>query len=290
MKHIYTLVILLLLTAFKAGAQNPITVKDDTLKAENGTVPAFSVTIPETNYETVTKDWIKLLQEGTRSKVAQNGNSIHIFGAKAKPISDQPVNIYSQLSGQNGGVMIKAAFETDKDKYLGKPEYANARKYLLDFAKDQYVAVVNDQLGKEKKTLRDLEGTQNSLEKQLAKIEKSNKDNAATIEEEQRNLADQKDKLAGISDQKLQGDTVATGMGVPSSGDMKNLEKDRKKTNRDLRSSENSVQKAQNEIEQNKRDMPKVTSDLEEAKRKVKDQESVVKQLEDKLEKIKSYK
>ncbi|HLN53643.1 MAG TPA: hypothetical protein VK212_08035 [Lentimicrobium sp.] len=289
MKHIYSLLAFCLLFIIKAGAQNPITVTDDTLHLESGTVQAFSVLIPETNYETVTKDWIKLLQEGTRSKVVQKGNSIHIYGAKVKPVSADPVNIYSAVTDQNGAVKVKAAFETERDKFLGKSEFANARKYLLDFGKDQYIAVVNDELNKQKKILRDLQGDLNSLEREQARMEKSDKSNAEKIEEENRNLADLKDKLAGISDQNQQGDTAVTGMGAPSSSDMKDLDKERKKINRDIRSSENSIEKANAEIDQNKRDMPKNLSDQEVAKRKLNDQESVVKKLEDKLEKIKSY-
>lgn len=289
MKHIYSLLALSLLLMLKAGAQNPITVTEDTLHLASGSVPAFSVVIPETNYETVTKDWIKLLQSGTKSKVVQKGKSIEIFGAKAKPISANPVNIYSEVADQSGAVKVRAAFETEKDKFLGKPEFANARKYLLDFGKEQYIAVVNDELGKEKKTLRELQGNLSSLEKEQARMEKSDKNNAQKIEEEQRNLADQKDKLAGISDKNVQGDSAVTGMGAPSSKEMKDLDKDRKKINRDLRSSEKSIEKAKNEIEQNKRDMPKNLSDQEEARRKVKDQEAVVQKIQAKLDKIKSY-
>lgn len=290
MKHICSLFVLSLLLILRAGAQNPITVTDDTLHLASGTIPAFSVTIPETNYETVTKDWIKLLQEGTKSKVVQKGNSINIFGAKVKPVSANPVNIYSEVADQSGAVKIRAAFETEKDKFLGKSEFANARKYLLDFGKEQYIAVVNDQLNKEKKTLRDLQGDLNSLEREQARMEKSDKNNAQKIDEENRNIATLKDKLAGISDQNYQADTASTGMGAPSSSEMKDLDKERKKINRDLRSSEKSVEKAQNEIDQNKRDMPKNLSDQEEAKRKVKDQEDVVQKIQDKLDKIKSYK
>ncbi|HLP72964.1 MAG TPA: hypothetical protein VK155_08695 [Bacteroidales bacterium] len=289
MKHFYSLLVLFLLLGMKAGSQNPITLTDDTLHLATGTVPAFSVVIPETDYETVTKDWIKLLQSGTKSKVVQKGNSIHIFGARVKPVSTNPVNIYSEVTDQNDAVKVRAAFETEKDNFLGKPEFANARKYLLDFGKEQYIAVVNDELSKQKKILRDLQGELNSLERDQARMEKSDKDNAEKITEENRNLADLKDKLAGISDRNAQGDTAVTGMGAPSADEMKDLDKERKRLNRDIRSSEKSIDKAESEIAQNKRDMPRNQSDQEEAKRKVKEQESVVQKVQDKLDKIKSY-
>src|SRR5512133_317008 len=50
------------------------------------------------------------------------------------------------------------------------------------------------------------------IESNVLRIEeKSDKNNAQKIEEEQRNLADQKDKLAGISDKNVQGDSAVTG-------------------------------------------------------------------------------
>lgn len=288
MKHIYSLLALSFILSFGTKAQNPIEVSDDFLELGNGSVPGYTVIIPEADYETTKKEWIKLLQDGTRSKVDENKSMISIFGAKVKPVSDGPVNVYSKIMQENGAIKLQAAFETEKDKYLGSAEYANARKYLFDFAQDQYVAVVDGQLNAEKKKLRDLESDLNALVRDQERIEKSDNDNQETIETERQRLADLKDSLANLGESTYQGESV-TGMGAPTPDDLKDIEKNRKKLNKDIRSAEKEIQDAQSEMAANDRELPDVMRRQDEARRKVEDQQAVVQKLEDKLDNIKEY-
>lgn len=288
MKHIYSLLALSFILTIGTKAQNPIVISDDFLELGNGSVPGYSVIIPEADYETTKKEWIKLLQDGTRSKVDENRSMISIFGAKVKPVSEGPVNVYSRISEETDAIKLEAAFETEKDNYLGKDEYANARKYLFDFAQDQYIAVVNNQLDGEKKILRDLEGDLNALVRDQERIEKSDDDNQETIETERQRLADLKDALANLDEGTYQGESV-TGMGAPTPDDLKDIEKNRKKLNKDIRSAEKEIEDAQRELAANDRELPDVMSRQTEARRKFEEQQAVVQRLEDKLDNIKEY-
>lgn len=288
MKHIYSLLALAFILTIGTKAQNPIEVSDDFLQIGNGSVPGYTVIIPEADYENTKKEWIKLLEGGTRSKVDDNKSMISIFGAKVKPVSDGPVNVYSKLMEEAGAIKLQAAFETEKDKYLGSAEYANARKYLFDFAQGQYVSLVNNQLDAEKKILRNLESDLNALERDQEKIEKSDNDNQETIETERQRLADLQDELANLDESTYQGESV-TGMGAPTPDDLKDIEKNRKKLNKEIRSAEKDIQDAQRDMAANDRELPDVMSRQDEARRKVEEQQAVVQKLEDKLDNIKEY-
>lgn len=292
MKHFYTLFTIALSLFSVAGAQNPIVVSEEEFAFGNGNVPGYAVTIPEVSYEQTLKDWVKYLESGTRSKVVEKGNNLSIFGAKVKPLSDDPVNVYSTVTNDNNGVKIQAAVEMERDRYAGSTEYANARKYLFDFAKDQYVAVVNDQLNEEEKKLRDLEKDLNSLENDQEKMEKSSASARETIEEERQRLADLNSSLAALSPEQYQGGDSArfTGMGAASPETVKDLEKDRKKINRDIKSAKDNIEKAEREIRENERDLPGNIDRQADARRLVEEQERVVEFHKQKLETIKEYK
>ncbi|HLN56827.1 MAG TPA: hypothetical protein VK207_12580 [Bacteroidales bacterium] len=291
MKHFYSLVIMSLFLFTGTRAQNPIVVSEDNFDFGSGDVNGYSVVIPEVDYETTLKNWIKYLESGTRSKVVQKGENLSIFGAKVKPVSDDPVNVYSMLTKDPSGVKLQAAFELERDRYAGATEYANARKYLFDFAKDEYMAVVSNQLNEEQKILRSLEGDLRALKNDQEKMQKSNESGKGTIEEETQRLADLKSQLASLSPEEYHGDSAAvTGMGAKSPDQVKDLEKERKKINREISSAEDRIQKAQKEIAENERTLPGNLSEQETAKRKVEDQQQVVSKLEKKVDTIKSYK
>lgn len=292
MKKFYSLLVLTFLFFEGSRAQNPIVVSEDEFNFGGGNVPGYSVIIPETDYETTLKNWIKYLESGTRSKVVQKGENLSIFGARVKPVSEDPVNVYSTLAKDNNGIKLQAAMELQKDQFAGSTEYANARKYLFDFAKDQYMAVVNAQLNEEQKKLRALENDLNSLRNDQERMERSTSSSQETIEEGKQNLTDLNSQLAALTPQQYQGGDSAkvTGMGAASPSEVKDLEKERKKLNREIRSAEDRIDKAERQIEENKRAMPGNLSEQEAAKRKVDDQQAVVNELEKKLNTIKAYK
>ncbi|HEX2969996.1 MAG TPA: hypothetical protein VHO46_12930 [Bacteroidales bacterium] len=291
MKRIYTLLVLFLSGFAGAWAQNPIVVSEDQIDIGNSTVPGYSVVIPEVSYETIRKNWIKQLESGTRSKVVEDDDKLSIFGAKIEPVSQNPVNVYSFLKDQDGYVNLRVAMELDHDKYAGSEEYANARRYLFDFAKEEYMAIVNEQLNEEQKKLRSLKNDLSSAENDKSRMERSSKSDAEIIEEERGRLAELRKDLTSLSEEQYQGDSATvTGMGAVSPDEVKDLEKERKKLNREIKSSEEKIQKADEELKENERSMPGTDNKIESLKGQVEDQEKVVAFFEKKLDTIKSYK
>lgn len=272
-----------------ARAQKPIEITDDSLNFGNSSMPAFSVLIPEANYESTVKDWTKKLQSGTKSKVVEKGDEISIFGAKIKDVSDNPVNVYSQIKDINDGINLKVAIELEKDRFVGNAERDKTKDYLFVFAKDQYLVVANQQLDDEKKKLRDLERDMNSLERDKEKMEKSTKDNKVAIAAEKERLNILNNDIKNLSDQSV-GQANNVGMGATDPNLLKNQDKQRKKTDREIKASEKKISKAEKEVEDNDRALPENQTQLEVARKRVSEQEAVVRQYEDKVDAIKKFK
>jgi hypothetical protein len=174
------------------NAQKPILITEDSLKVGNNKYPGISVMIPEVEYEKTLKNWIKLQENGTKSKVVDEAGKMSIFGAITKSISENPVNILSELVDRDTILKLTAAFEIRTDVYIernsSEAELAKAKAYLFDFAKEQYVDIVNEQLKNEENRLKDLQKELSSLERDQSGIEKD-------IRSDSKQISSEKDRL-----------------------------------------------------------------------------------------------
>ena len=291
MKHIYPFLVLLLFLCEGMTAQRPIVVTDDTLAFGNSMMPGFSVIIPEVEYEKTMKNWTKTLQEGTKSKVIEESGKLSIFGAKVKDVSKNPVNIYSTLTDMNEDLKMQVAIELERDRFIGGAERSDARDFLFNFAKDQYIALASDQLDAEKKILRNLENELGALDREQARMEKSNRDNTQTISSEKGRLAVLNQELSSLSSENQYANNtdtqVTSGMGAT---DPKEVEKELKRISREIKSSEKKIERAEEEISRNDRDLPTNASEQGVVRRKVENQQAVVQEFETKLDAINRYK
>ncbi|HLN20327.1 MAG TPA: hypothetical protein VK213_04510 [Bacteroidales bacterium] len=289
MKHLYTLLFVFVLICGDMHAQQPIVVSQDSLRFAGNNMPGFRVIIPEADYDKTVKNWKKLLQSGTKSKIVEKNNEMTIFGARIKKVSDNPVNVYSIINDRKGSVELQAAMELEKDKFISESEAKKAKEFLFDFSRDQYIDVVTAQLNDEKSKLRSLESDLNSLQREQSRMEKSSKDNTKLITEEQERLRNLNNELDYLTAEPRTGE-AATGMGVTDPDTKKDAEKNEKKLNREIKSTEKKINKAESEIDDNKREIPRNAEAQEEARNKVTEQQTIVNSLEDKLETIKKYK
>jgi predicted nucleic acid-binding Zn-ribbon protein len=265
--------------------QGPITLEDDTISIGNSSMPGFSVGIPEVGYNETLRSWTKLLESGTRSKAVVEGETISIFGAKIKKVSDNPVNIYSRLWDADTAMSLNVAVELSKDVYTGNAERSEVRKYLFDFAKGQYVDLATRQLKAEEKILADLKKGLGSLEKNKSKMEKRISKNNDLISKERDRLIVLNNELSVLSP------------GMASEGEyadedpdaVKDREKEIKKKNREIRAAENKISKAEREIRANKESIPDNMDEQVDARNRVSEQEAIVKEYERKLDTIKDY-
>lgn len=286
MKAIVSFSVLFLLSSLCAEAQKPITISDNNIKFGESAMPAFSVIIPEADYATTVKNWTKELQSGTKSKVVEKGDEISIFGAKIKTISENPLNVYSRIGQEGEGVKMDVAIETERDKFVQDAEKDEAKNYLFNFAKDQYVFVADQQLEAEKKKLKDLEKDLADLERDQDRMQKESKSNKVAIAEEKERLNILNQDIESISDSTRNMNT-SEAMGATDPELRKEMEKDRRKADRNIRSSEKKIIKAETEISENDTELPRNVEQQKQVRRQIAEQEEVVKQYEEKLSSIK---
>jgi chromosome segregation ATPase len=281
-----------------AGAQRPIVVSEDSVTYGSGKYPGICVLIPEVSFDKTEKNWIKELQGGTRSKVVSENGQMSIFGAYMKDISPNPLNIYSLITNQDSAVLLQASFELKKDQYIeksnGETEVLAAREYLRQFAKNQYIDFVKDEVQSEDKKLRDLTGDLNSLENEKNRMKKSIQSNRTAITEENNNITLNNTELTTLSSEIALETNQYNNMEVGAAREekasyLKELEKRQKKIQNDIKSSENKIQKATNEIDQAEKDIPKNESDQESIRKKITDQEAVLQKFTNKLNTVKAY-
>ena len=294
------LFILLALTISGAilNAQKPITISEETVSFKDATYPGLVVTIPEFNYETAQKDWIKELQSGTKSKVVTENKEMTIFGAINKDIYTEPINIYSKFENRDTVLLLMATFELSKDKYIekasGENELTKAKLFLKKFARDQYVDRVEDELSSENKILKELGNQLESLQKEKLKFQKSIQSNKSDSIQASNNINIQNSEIAGLTkeimDQNNQLISMQPGKVKDEKTDyIKGLEKKKKKAFNEIESLQNKIVKLNSENQQYKDDIVKNESDQEVMKGKISQQELVVKKCEEKLATVKAF-
>lgn len=298
MKSITTFLMLVLLSSFAVKAQKPVTLSEDSLKVGKSNLPGLSVTIPEVNYENTIKTWTKELESGSKSKVVTDNNEMTIFGSKLKEISPNPVNVYSKMIKLDSVVRLTASFELKKDQYVertGTPsEFSKAQNFLKQFAKDQYISLVKDQVDAEEKKLREIEKDLSSLEKEKNRMQKSIQSNKTDIANAKENITIQNNELTSVSAAIIEHNKLLDTMAAGPSKEEKikyinELEKRKKKAQNSVESSENKINRLNNETEKINSEIPKNDASQQVVRDKITAQEAVVEKYTDKLKKIRSY-
>jgi len=299
MKSISTFLLLILIPFLGIKAQKPILISEDSLKLGNNRLPGLSVIIPEVEYEKTLKEWIKELQLGTKSTVVTENGKMSIFGAILKSITENPVNVYSELIDQDSVLDLRVAIEMKKDQYVeratGEAEVAKAKSYLFNFAKIQYIDLVTQQVKVEENKLKDIEKELGSLEKDQSGMEKSIRSNNKLISTEKDRLIVLNNELTTMSAAIIEHNNQLSTMEPGDIKDekakyIKELEKQKKKTMKAISSSENKISKAEKSIDNATRAIPKIDNTQDTTRKRITNQEAVVQRFVDKLNTIKAYK
>lgn len=298
MKSIFILFFLLLISCTGIKAQKPILVSEDSIAFGKGKLPGLSVTIPEVNYEKTLKTWTRDLQSGTKSKLVTENNEMSIFGAKIKKVSPNPINVYSKLMNIDSGIKINVAFEVKKDKYIerstGETDLNNAKLYLKEFARNQYIDLAKDQVDAEDKKLLDLQRDLSSLEKEKTQFQKTIESENTIIVSENDKITIQNNELASVTSEIIEQNKQ---LGSTSDDKTKNakkdyinsLEKRKKKVQNMIETSQNRINKANNEIDKAYAEIPRNDKMQEQVNEKIQNQQAVLGKFTDKLKQIKSY-
>jgi DNA repair exonuclease SbcCD ATPase subunit len=298
MKSKFTLALFLLIPFFGIKGQQPIIVSEDSLNIGSSKLPAFSVTIPESEYDVVFKAWTRELESGTRSKVHTENSEMQIMGARIKDISKNAINVFSKLERLDSALILFASFEISKDQYItstaGVPEFTEAWAFMKEFAKDRYIDVVKDQVNLEEKKLRNLERELSSLENEKSKMEKSIESDKNTIASEKENIILMNNELntvnAALSGQDTLLAAIAEGPArKEKEGEIKDLEKRIRKAQNSIESSERKIQKCNDDIEKATSEIPQNERMQDMVRVQIAQQQNVYQKFEEKLNKIKSY-
>ena len=281
------------------NAQKPVLLNEDSLKVGTNKYPAISVTIPEVEYEKTLSNWIKLQESGTRSKVVVDGGKMSIFGANSRSISENTINILSELTTRDSVLKLTAAIELKNAVYIeratGESELAKAKNYLFDFAKEQYLDLVNAQLKAEEDKLKDLQKELGGLEKDQSGMEKDIRSSYKSISSEQDRLVVLNNELTSLSAAIIEHNAEYITMEPGEVKDektkyIKGLEKQKKKTIRSIKKAENKISKSENTIGHANRSIPRNDNTQENIRRLISDQEAVVQRFADKMNRVKGYK
>lgn len=296
MKTVIYLALLCIISLPAVQAQKPITINDDSYKFGNTMCPGIWVDIPEANLETVQKAWIKVLEKGTKSNVLQTGSEITIFGAMMKDISEVPVNIFSEIHGEDSVVRLFAAVELTRDEFtaIDSKEHEQLKKTVKHFAREQYLKVAEVQLSTEESTLRDLEKDLASLRRNKEKHEKDIQWANTTISEENYKITAVKKEMvntdASLEARSAELSSMAEGDAKKAKqSEIKALQKKKKDHLKDVSASENKISKANATLVDSNNAIPQNIKQQEEQVLKINAQKLVVNKFTGKLNTIKSY-
>lgn len=294
MKTKYTLLLLLWLPFFGIKAQQPIVISEDSLQIGSSLLPAILVTIPEAQYDEVLKDWVRELESGTRSKVHTENSEMQILGAQIKDITKNAINVFSRLDRLDSALILFAAFETSKDQYItssaGVPEFTEAWSFLKEFAKDQYIDVVKDQVDAEEKKLRDLEKELSSLENEKSRMERSIESDKSDIASEKESIILMTNEINTVNAALAGQDTLLAAMDQDEKEkEIRDLEKRKRRAESSIESSEKKIQRYEENTYKTTGEIPQIERMQEMVRAQIAQQQEIYQRFEDKLNKIKSY-
>ncbi len=173
-------------------AQKPIGFEEMQCVFSHGEHPGYRLTIPEADYDVITKSWIKRLEKGTKSKIVIEGSEYSIFGARISEISENPLNIYSAIRAQDSTIILETSIEVKPKEFISKAnseeEFNKVKDYLYQFGKDEYTEIADNQLKEQERKLNTLEKDLSSLENTKSRLEKD-------IVEEQNEILGCNDKI-----------------------------------------------------------------------------------------------
>jgi chromosome segregation ATPase len=280
--------------------QKPIEVSGIIFRLGQQDYSGIQVRIPEASDEMATKMWIKELEKGTKSKVTEaRQGEITIFGAYVKPISEDAVNIYSQIIPRDSVIDLNACIELQRNEFiteeLYESEFNQLKAYLHDFGKQVYIEEVKEQLKVEEDVLKEMEKElkkiQNDKESMEKKISKDQhditvaEDNIRMLDTEialkNEELAQAKVRLASSRNDPIRKETLED--------EIKDLEKENKKMLKSLEKEKKDIVGFESDIDNIQLEIPANVDQQNQKMQEIEQQRSRVEQFENKLATLKVY-
>ena len=301
MKKNITLFTFLFLGMQILQAQVIIEVKEEIKTISRGDQPAFIVDIPGGKYETIRKEWIKFLENGTKLKVQAVSNELNIQGAVFKKITLDSVNVYSSVYELDSNIRVMACFEiestfisTNSDNPQHK-EFAVALKSAVrDFAVGQYIKVYEQIITDENEQLETLEEERKEQVDAIEKNQKSIKENEENIRRSEEAIdildGDMELKNTEIKNKKS---VVASLKSYDPEGykvadkELGGMEREKKKMENQREKELKKIVEYQNDIKEAERSIGKMEEEVESIEVQISEQQDRIDQVEKEKSRIK---
>ena len=259
-----------------------------------GTQTGFEVVIPEVTFKSVQSDLGKYMRKDSKSRTEDANGELFIIGAVNKNIHPTPFNIYIKHLEINDGVRLTAFFTPDDTLYfsnaLDNEKAIAIKKYLRDFALQEYRGVVKDELTVQRRRLTNLESEFESLIKAKQRSEKNINEAKRDIESNNRSLIDF-NKLDTTKSEEIlrQKDVVSRLKGTGGEEEklaakkLKSLESEKRKLEKESEKTARDTDNQNIRIEDEKRRIEKNLNDQESKKKEIEKQKDKTKSVEEKL-------
>lgn len=189
MKYLYLATLLLINVAY-LSAQD---IKVETVKRSmsQGEQPGFSVVLPKADVKVVEQELADLLQGKSRTKPEKKNNEWVMMHTVMPKITQDTVDIYARTISTTEGVVVEMFFK-DSLGFVGNDRpviYAQAEKFVYDFAMNRRKATLNTQLDAAKDQLKSIEKEYSSLSKDLEKLNQEVTKSKLEIDENTNNIS-----------------------------------------------------------------------------------------------------
>ena len=184
---------------FPLHSQETLEVKPIEGQISKGMQPGYVVEIPMAVLQDVQQDWIKKLQENTKLKVEIVKDELIFSNAVKGEIASDTINLYTLFIQKDVRLLMYVFLEIDDVFFSSKGDQANLsvekidnglKKYIRDFAVNEYKAAAAKDLDAEQKLLVQKQKELDKLVKDKEGLEKNNSSLENEIDQAEREVAD----------------------------------------------------------------------------------------------------
>lgn len=283
-------------------AQNEIQVTNKFISMSQGEQPAYIVEIPEANYESSLKNWKKLIRQNTKNKIEESGHEIVMKSTLIEDIYSKPINLYSAIIIGDSSLKLIAVYEIDsvffdfekvEKSVVNEKINSQIKHFMYNFASQQYMYAVEDELEAEENKLK-------YLQKELASLGKQSENNMKDNSENEQNIKNSQDAINSyeIDNERKQNEINAKKEAISgisndpelldqAKGQLKSLEKEKKGIEGKLEKEQKNIIKYQANIESLNIELERILELQGTKKEEIDAQELVVENVRKKLHAIK---
>jgi predicted nucleic acid-binding Zn-ribbon protein len=277
-------------------AQLPIEVDEKVMPMSRGNQPGLEVMIHDAELKDVQKEWENYMKSADRPDINEEKDEIQALGATVEAISNQPINVFAKFTELKGGTYGQIFFQFEDDFLSSKSSSLKlqaAKKFVYDFAIQEYRYAIEEKLGEEEDKLKD-------IEKEKKKIIKDIDDNHKTISENERDInqikndlkineSDQDVMVQQITKQKKlvleyagkseEAEKAAEKELGDYENDYKKLQKENEKLHKKIDDAEEDIREAERNLDMNKADLSRKQDEMIE-------QKAIIEVIKEKLENL----